>query len=86
MKLPVEPERLRQLFPSLTDEDLAAYSEVTRALLAEPRARGRRLAEVMAAAARGRDKEAAAVPLEDDERRAVAYLRALGKMQGRAPH
>jgi septal ring factor EnvC (AmiA/AmiB activator) len=84
VKLPVEPERLRQLFPSLTDEDLDAYSEVTRTLLAEPRARRRRLAEVMAAAERGRDKEAAALALDDDERRAVAYLRALGKMQGRS--
>jgi len=84
VKLPVEPERLRRLFPSLTDEDLEAYSEVTRALLAEPGARGRRLAEVMAAAERGRDKEAAALPQDDDERRAVLYVRALGKMQGRA--
>ena len=83
MKLPVEPERLRQLFPSLTDDDLAAYSDVTRALLAHPGTRGRKLAEVMAAAERGRDKEAAALALDDDERRAVAYLRALGKMQGR---
>jgi hypothetical protein len=83
VKLPVEPERLRRLFPSLTDEDLEAYSEVTRSLLAEPRARGRRLAEVMAAADRGRAKEAGGQPLDDDERRAVAYARALGKMQGR---
>ncbi|HXK11368.1 MAG TPA: hypothetical protein VMT70_17120 [Vicinamibacteria bacterium] len=82
MKLPVEPERLRQRFPSLTDEDLAAYSAVTRALVALPRARGRRLAEVMAAADRGRAKEAAAMPLEEEERLAVAYLRALEKMQG----
>ena len=79
----MEPARLRERFPSLTDEDLAAYSEVTRALLADPRARGRKLAEVMAAAERGRDKEAAAAPLEDDERLALAYVRALEKMQGR---
>ena len=79
----MEPARLRERFPSLTDEDLAAYSEVTRALLADPRARGRKLAEVMAAAERGRDKEAAAAPLEDEERVAVAYVRALAKMQGR---
>ena len=79
----MEPERLRQQFPSLTDVDLAAYSEVTRALLADPPARGRRLAEIMAAAERAREKEAAAAPLEDDERVAVAYVRALAKMQGR---
>ncbi len=81
MRLPVPPERLRERFPSLTDEDLAAYSEVTRALLADPRAR--RLAEVLAAAQRAREKEAASAPPEDDERLALAYVRALEKMQGR---
>ena len=82
MKLPVEPERLRERFPSLTDGDLAAYAEVTRSLTL-PGARGRRLAEVFAAAQRGREKEAAAAPLEEDERLALAYVRALEKMQGR---
>lgn len=50
MRLPVEPGKLRERFPSLTDGDLAAYSEVTQALLADPRARGRRLAAMLAAA------------------------------------
>jgi hypothetical protein len=81
VKLPVEPERLRKEFPSLTDADLAAYAEVTRALLADPARRGRRLAEVLAAGQRGREKEAASVPLADDERLALAYVRALAKMQ-----
>jgi hypothetical protein len=83
VKLPVEPERLRERFPSLTDGDLAAYAEVTRALLADPARRGPRLAQVLAAAQRGREKEAAAAALEDDERLALAYVRALEKMQGR---
>jgi hypothetical protein len=83
VNLPVAPERLRERFPSLTDDELAAYAEVTRALLADARARGRRLAEVLTAAQRGREKEAAAAPLEDDERLALAYVRALEKMQGR---
>jgi hypothetical protein len=82
VKLPVEPERLRRSFPSLTDDDLSAYAEVTRALLLEPRSRGRRLAEILAAAQRAREKEAAARPPEDDERLALAYVRALEKMQG----
>ncbi len=82
MKLPVDPERLRGEFPSLTDEDLAAYAEVTRFLLADPARRGRRLAEVLATAQRGREKEAASAPLEGDERLALAYVRALRKMQG----
>lgn len=81
MRLPVEPERLRERFPSLTDADLAAYAEVTRSLLGAPGARGRRLAEVFAAAQRGREKEAASAPLEADERLALAYVRALEKMQ-----
>ena len=81
MKLPVEPERLRERFPALTDADLAAYAEVTSTLLAVPARRGRRLAEVLAAAQRGREKEAASLPLEDDERLALAYLRAMEKMQ-----
>jgi len=83
VKLPVEPARLRGQFPSLTDEDLAAFVEVTRALLARPQTRGRRLAEVMAAADRAREKEAAATPLDGDERVALSYVRALAKMQGR---
>ena len=83
MKLPVEPARLRERFPFLTDGDLDAYSEVTRSLLAAPGRRGRRLAEIFAAAQRGREKEAAAAPLEEDERLALAYVRALEKMQGR---
>jgi hypothetical protein len=83
VNLPVDPERLRRQFPSLTDEDLAAYAEVTRSLLADPARRGRRLSEVVAASQRGREKEAASLPLDDDERLALAYVSALAKMQGR---
>jgi len=83
VKLPVDPERLRQRFPSLSDADLAAYAEVTRALLADPAGRGRRLGEVFAAAERAREKDASSAPLEDDERLALAYIRAMEKMQGR---
>jgi septal ring factor EnvC (AmiA/AmiB activator) len=82
LKLPVEPERLKRSFPSLTDEDLVAYSATTKALLGEARSRGRRLAEILSAAQRAREKEAAAVPLDDDERLSLAYVRALDKMQG----
>jgi len=83
VKLPVDPERLRRQFPSLTDGDVAAYAEVTRALLADPAGRGRRLAEVLAAAQRAREKEAASAPLEDDEHLALAYVRAMAKVQSR---
>ncbi len=83
MKLPVEPAELRRRFPSLTDDDLAAYSEVTSALLAEPSAGGRRLTTLLAAAQRGREKEAGSAPLDGEECLALAYVRALEKMQGR---
>ena len=56
---------------------------MTRALLADRHGGGRVLAGLLAAAQRGREKEAAAAPLEDDERLALAYTRALEKMQGR---
>ena len=39
MRLPVEPDRRRRGFPSLTDGDLAACSEVSMALLTDPRSR-----------------------------------------------
>lgn len=84
MKLPVEPERLRQRFPALTDEDLASYAQVTRKLLADPRLRGQRMAEILAAAQRAREKEPAGLPLPEDEALALRYLRALEKMQGRS--
>ena len=81
-KLPVEPERLRVRFPGLTDEDLDAYVTVTRRVLADPRRRGRALAEVMAAGQRAREREAAGAPVPEDEALALRYLLAVGKMQG----
>lgn len=82
MRLPVEPERLKRSFPSLTDEDLAAYAAVTKALLGDPRSRGDRLAEILSKAQRAREKEAVAAPPDPDERLCLAYLRALEKIQG----
>lgn len=85
MSLPVDPERLRRQFPSLTDADLAAYEEVTRRILADPRSRGRVLAETMALAQRAREKRAAAedASLEPEERLALSYADAIGKMQAK---
>jgi hypothetical protein len=83
MRLPVTAARLRAEFPALTDEDVAAYQEVTGRLVASPRDRGRLLAEVLAAAARAREKETASSPLTEEERLALAYFRALEKTQGR---
>ncbi len=82
MKLPVDPERLPKRFPALTDEDLAAYAEVTRRILADPRRSGHVLAELDALARRAAEKESQGAALEPEERSALAYARALRKMQG----
>lgn len=80
--MPVEPERLRSRFPSLTDEDIDAYVAVTKRVLADPRSRGQAMADVMAAAQRASEREAGGAELAQDERLALRYLRAVGKMQG----
>ncbi len=81
MKLPVPPERLKDRFPSLTDDDLQAYREVTERLLGEVR-KGRALSEIMAAGQRAREKEAAGATPDEAESLALRYLRAMEKMQG----
>jgi hypothetical protein len=81
VKLPVDPQRLRARFPALTDEDLQAYTAVTARVLADPRCAGRVLAECLALAQRAREKEAQGHPLEPGEGRALAYARAMDKMQ-----
>jgi hypothetical protein len=83
VSLPVDAGRLRRQFPSLTDDDLAAFEAVTRRVLADPRRRGAVLAEAMTLAQRAREKRAQDLPLEDEERLALAYASALAKMQGR---
>jgi len=83
LKLPVAPDELRRRFPSLTDDDLEAWTEVTRRLLAQPARRGQRLAEVLSAALRAEEKEAAGAAPDEDETLARRYTRALAKMQGR---
>jgi hypothetical protein len=85
VSLPVDPERLRRQYPSLTDEDLAAFEQVTRRILADPRQRGRVVAETMTLAQRAREKQALVedATLEPEERLALAYAAALAKMQGR---
>ena len=82
--LPVDPERLRQQFPALTDRDLEAYGEVTRRVLAEPSARGRIMADLLARARQARDKQAARRLLSAEETLALCYLKAMEKMQPRA--
>ncbi len=82
MKLPVPADRLKVLFPSLTDDDLRAYTEITRRLLGEAR-KGRVLTEIMAAAQRAREKEGSGSAPDEEESLALRYLRAMDKMQER---
>lgn len=79
--LPVDPERLRGQFPGLTDEDLEAYVAVTRRVLADPKAKGKILREIMTLAEAAREKKDA--PASPAEALAARYLAAVGKMQGR---
>jgi hypothetical protein len=78
--LPVDPERLRALFPALDDGDLAAYVEVTQRVLANPARKGRLMSEILAEGRRVRGK--AAETLTAEESLALRYLIAVEKMQG----
>ena len=77
--LPVDPARLRKQFPALSEEDLEAYVAVTLRVLADPKAKGKVLREVMALARLAQEKHGAA--LTEPEALAVRYLAAVGKMQ-----
>ena len=79
--LPVDPERLRREFPDLDEDDLAAYVEVTRRILADQKSRGRTTRGVMECATVAEGKRAAGQPLTPDEDLALRYRRAVGKMQ-----
>lgn len=78
--LPVDVERLRREFPALTDDDVEAYVAVTRRILSAPPAeRARVTRETLA---RGRSASPAG-PRDDEERLAMRYVTAVGKMQGK---
>jgi hypothetical protein len=82
--MPVDPERLRAQFPALTDDDLDAYTLVTRRILeADAHRRGAITREVLdkgrAAVQRAERRE----PLDEDDHLAARYLKAMEKMQGR---
>jgi hypothetical protein len=81
--LPVDPERLRRQFPDLTADDLAAYTEVTRRILAEasPDKRARLLRDTLARGRQARDKQAGGAALTAAEALDLRYLQAVEKMQ-----
>jgi hypothetical protein len=78
--LPVDPARLRQQFPSLTDADVAAFEAVTRRILSQPDpvARARVTREVLA---RGRAAREQGAVTDPEDRLAQAYLDSVEKMQ-----
>jgi hypothetical protein len=81
--LPVDPARLRQQFPDLTDADMAAFEEVTRRILGEsrPEVRARLTRETISRGRQARERAAAGATLSADETLAVRYLAAVEKMQ-----
>jgi hypothetical protein len=83
--LPVDPERLRREFPAMTAEDLAAYVEVTRRILAEHDAerRAQLIRETVSRARRLRERPAGERDLTAEESLALQYLAAVEKMQAR---
>jgi hypothetical protein len=81
--LPVDPERLKAQFPELSGEDLAAYADVTRRVLADPAAKGRIMREVLDLARAAREKQAGGQGLSAAESLALRYLAAVEKMQRR---
>jgi hypothetical protein len=83
--LPVDPARLRQQFPELTEADVAAYEETTRRILAQsrPEARARLTREIVALGRKARELMASGGTLSAEESRALRYLAAVEKMQGR---
>jgi hypothetical protein len=82
VSLPVDPERLKQEFPELTDADLAAYVSVTRRILEAPTAeRGRLTRDIVSGGREAREKAGRGAKLTREEALWSAYLEAVDKMQ-----
>jgi len=81
--LPVDPARLRRQFPDLTDEDMKAFEEVTRRILAEgrPDARAKLTRQIVTEGRQARARAAAGATLSADESLAARYVAAVEKMQ-----
>jgi hypothetical protein len=82
--LPVDPERLRQQFPELTDADIEAYVNVTRRILEKngTAERGKLTRDIMETARAARAKSSAGAELTERERQALRYLAAVGNLPG----
>jgi hypothetical protein len=78
---PVDVDRLRREF-ALSEDDVQAYTEITRRILgAPPDARANVTREALAGARRARDKAARGEALAAPETLLLRYLAALEKMQ-----
>jgi len=81
MRLPVDPERLRGEFPDLSDDDLAAYRQVTETVLAKSQERPLFMREVLDGARKARERLQKGGALSGPEHLWVRYLGAVEKMQ-----
>lgn len=79
--LPVDSSRLRREFPELSEDELAAYVEVTRSLLSTPAEK--RAERIRSVIERGRGAIAAGGGSTLEETIAARYVTALDKMQRR---
>ena len=82
--LPVDRVRLKKQFPELTDGDIEAYETVTERILSQrgPMERARLTRAVLETGRAAKAKAATGTTLTEDERQALSYLDAVGKMQG----
>ena len=82
--LPVDRDRLKKQFPELTDADLQAYETVTQRILGNrnPMERAKVTRAVLETGRAAKAKAETGGMLTEDERQALSYLDAVGKMQG----
>ena len=82
MSLPVDPERLRREFPELSDDDLAAYVEVTKRILAAgSKDRGRLTREAVEGGRSAQETAASGGKLSAEQSLWLRYVAAVDKMQ-----
>jgi hypothetical protein len=82
VSLPVDPERLKREFPELSDDDLAAYVEVTQRILAAgPRDRGRLTREAVEGGRKAQELASASARLTAEQKLWLRYVVAVDKMQ-----
>jgi hypothetical protein len=79
--LPVDPERLRREFPTLSDQDLDAYVTVTTQVMGAGKDRPQLMRDILEGARAARERRQQGQALKDQEQLWVRYLDAVEKMQ-----